>query len=100
MTTRQGCAISVESPGGVSLMEAIRASGADEILALCGGCLSCATCHVYIDPAFQNRLPPISDDESALLDTSTHRNEHSRLSCQIVLTSDLDGLGATVAPEG
>ncbi|PMS38579.1 ferredoxin [Trinickia symbiotica] len=81
-------------------MEAIRASGADEILALCGGCLSCATCHVYIDPAFQNRLPPISDDESALLDTSTHRNEHSRLSCQIVLTSDLDGLGATVAPEG
>ncbi|WP_272929875.1 2Fe-2S iron-sulfur cluster-binding protein [Burkholderia sp. KCJ3K979] len=99
MRTRQGRAVAVESPDGVSLMEAIRASGMDEILALCGGCLSCATCHVYIDPAFENRLPPMSDDEAALLDTSTHRNEHSRLSCQIVLTSDLDGLRATVAPE-
>jgi 2Fe-2S ferredoxin len=81
-------------------METIRDSDIDELLALCGGCLSCATCHVYVDPVFVDRLPQMSDDESYLLDSSDFRTPASRLSCQIPITSELDGLRATIAPEG
>lgn len=56
-----------------SLMEAIREGGVDEILALCGGCCSCATCHVFVDEAFLDRLPPMSEDEDELLDSSAYR---------------------------
>ncbi|MET0363398.1 MAG: ferredoxin, partial [Sphingobium sp.] len=70
-----------------------------DMLALCGGCCSCATCHVFVDAEFADRLPAISDDENDLLDTSSHRNEHSRLSCQIMLTEDLSGLRVAIAPE-
>jgi 2Fe-2S ferredoxin len=99
VTRRDGQTSAIESATGVSLMEAIRASGVEEIIALCGGCISCATCQVYIDSEFRERLPPLSEDESALLDTSEYRNERSRLSCQIKLTEDLEGLRVTVAPE-
>jgi 2Fe-2S ferredoxin len=68
-------------------------------LALCGGCCSCATCHVHVDPDFAALLPPMSEDENDLLDSSDHRNETSRLSCQIHLTAALDGLRVTIAPE-
>ena len=77
----------------------IRDSGFDELLALCGGCCSCATCHVYVDPAFADSLPAMSEDENDLLDSSDHRNDTSRLSCQVVLTDALDGLRVTIAPE-
>lgn len=80
-------------------MEAIRDAGIDELLALCGGCCSCATCHVHVDPAFADRLPPMSEDESDLLDSSDHRRETSRLSCQVPLTDALAGLRVTIAPE-
>ena len=80
-------------------MEAIRDNGFDELLALCGGCCSCATCHVHVDPAFADKLPAMSEDEDDLLESSDHRNESSRLSCQIAFTSDLDGLKVTIAPE-
>ena len=77
---RSGTEKEVEAVDGTSVMEAIRDNGFDELLALCGGCCSCATCHVYIDPAFADRLPAISADESDLLDSSDHRNDQSRLS--------------------
>lgn len=80
-------------------MEAIRDNGLDELLALCGGCLSCATCHVYVDEVFCNLLPPLSEDENDLLDSSEGRLETSRLSCQIRLDANLDGLRITIAPE-
>ena len=64
-------------------MEVIRDAGIDELLALCGGCCSCATCHVHVDPDFAARLPPMSEDENDLLDSSDDRDETSRLSCQI-----------------
>ncbi len=83
----------------VSVMEAIRDSGVDELLALCGGACSCATCHVYLDPAFAGAVPPISEDESDLLDSSSHRTDRSRLSCQLRLDDDLSGLRVTIAPE-
>lgn len=84
---------------GLSLMEVMRDGGLDELLALCGGCCSCATCHVFIDAAFGDRLPPLGTDENDLLDSSGHRTERSRLSCQIPLTEALDGLRLTIAPE-
>ena len=74
-------------------------AGFDELLALCGGCCSCATCHVVVDPAFADKLPKMSEDEDDLLESSDHRAETSRLSCQIPFTADLDGLHVTIAPE-
>jgi len=96
---RSGSEREVEVSNGVSVMEAIRDSGFDELLALCGGCCSCATCHIYVDPAFADKLPAISDDENDLLDSSDYRNETSRLSCQVPVSSALDGLRVTIAPE-
>ena len=99
VVNREGEEQAVEAASGVSVMEAIRDNGFDEVLALCGGCCSCATCHVFIDPAFAGKLPEMSEDENDLLDSSDHRNETSRLSCQVPFTDDLDGLRVTIAPE-
>lgn len=97
--TADGKKRSIPFQAGATLMEAIRDAGMDELLALCGGCCSCATCHVHVDPGFADRLPPMSDDENDLLDSSDHRSATSRLSCQIPLTPELDGLRVTIAPE-
>lgn len=97
--TRDGDEHLLEIREGVTLMETIRDAGLDELLALCGGCCSCATCHVYVDPAYADRLPPMSGDEDDLLDGSDHRAQASRLSCQIPMTAGLDGLSARIAPE-
>ncbi|MCV0382480.1 MAG: 2Fe-2S iron-sulfur cluster binding domain-containing protein [Erythrobacter sp.] len=99
VTTREGETSEVEVGDGLTVMEAIRDNGFDELLALCGGCCSCATCHVHVDPSFAGSLPEMSEDEDDLLDSSDHRNESSRLSCQIPLTAELDGLRVTIAPE-
>ncbi len=96
---RSGNEKEIEAADGVSVMEAIRDNGFDELLALCGGCCSCATCHVYVDPAFAGALPAVSEDENDLLDSSDHRNAASRLSCQVTVTPDLAGLRVTIAPE-
>ena len=96
---RSGSEREIDVANGVSVMEAIRDSGFDELLALCGGCCSCATCHVYVDPAFADKLPAMSEDENDLLDSSDHRRPHSRLSCQIPMADDLDGMVVTIAPE-
>jgi 2Fe-2S ferredoxin len=90
---------SVDAPEGRTLMEVIRDNGFDELLALCGGCCSCATCHVHIDPAFNDKLPTMSEDENDLLDSSDHRDENSRLSCQIPITGALEGMKVTIAQE-
>ena len=99
VVNRAGVESTVEAGAGLTVMEAIRDNGFDELLALCGGCCSCATCHVHVDPAFVGLLPPIGDDEDDLLESSDHREATSRLSCQIPLTPDLEGLRVTIAPE-
>ena len=96
---QSGSEKAIEAPEGRTLMEVIRDNGFDELLALCGGCCSCATCHVHIDPAFMDKLPKMSEDENDLLDSSDHRNEFSRLSCQVPVTSALAGLKVTIAQE-
>lgn len=99
VTDRNGACRSIELRSGLSLMEAIRDQGIDELLALCGGCLSCATCHVHVEPAYLSRLPAMSADEDDLLESSEHRTAGSRLACQIALSDELDGLLVTIAPE-
>jgi 2Fe-2S ferredoxin len=96
---RSGNSKEVEAEAGLTLMEIIRDDGFDELLALCGGCCSCATCHVHVDPSFADKLPEMTEDESDLLDSSDHRNETSRLSCQVEMTDALDGLTVTIAQE-
>ena len=99
VVTRNGEERTVSAGAGLTVMEAIRDNGFDELLALCGGCCSCATCHVHVDPAFADRLPPMSPDEDDLLDSSMDRDETSRLSCQIPFTDELDGLKVRIAEE-
>ena len=99
VTTREGETSEVDVGDGLTVMEAIRDNGFDELLALCGGCCSCATCHVHVDPAFPDKPPPMSEDEDDLLESSDHRNDTSRLSCQIPFGSELDGLKVTIAAE-
>ena len=99
VTTRDGETRTLEAAAGVSVMEVIRDSGIDELLALCGGVCSCATCHVHVDPAFAGAVVPITEDESDLLDGSSHRDDRSRLSCQIRMNDAISGLRVTIAPE-
>ena len=99
IVNREGASKKVDAATGASLMEVIRDEGFDELLALCGGCCSCATCHIHVDPAFVDKLPKMSEDEDDLLESTDHRTETSRLSCQIPFTGDLDGMKVTIAPE-
>lgn len=99
VTKRDGSEQNVDASTNVSVMEIIRDAGVDELLALCGGCCSCATCHVYVDDSFAGQLPEITADENDLLDSSDHRTANSRLSCQINFTAALDGMRVTIAPE-
>ena len=99
VVTRAGDESELDVAEGLTVMEAIRDNGFDELLALCGGCCSCATCHVHVDPAFKHRLPAMSEDEDDLLESSDHRDENSRLGCQVPFTADLDGLKVTIAQE-
>ncbi|MCR0981175.1 2Fe-2S iron-sulfur cluster-binding protein [Roseomonas populi] len=83
----------VQVPEGRSVMQGAIQNGVRGIDADCGGVLSCATCHVYVDPDWVDRLePPSEDEEDMLSNTAAERRDGSRLSCQIEMTEDLDGL--------
>ncbi|MEM6475187.1 MAG: 2Fe-2S iron-sulfur cluster-binding protein [Pseudomonadota bacterium] len=99
VTNREGETSEIDVENGLTVMEAIRDNGFDELLSLCGGCCSCATCHIVVDETAGASLPEVSEDEDDLLESSDHRVEGSRLACQIPFTDDLDGLKVTIAPE-
>jgi 2Fe-2S ferredoxin len=83
----------VETPVGTTVMSAALKNGIDGIVAECGGVCMCSTCHVFVDEKFFGSLPPASDTEEAVLEISAEeRRPNSRLSCQIKMTDDLDGL--------
>ena len=98
VTNRDGTMRTIEGQTGISVMENLRDNDF-EIAAICGGCCSCATCHIYVEPSWYAKLPERFDDEYELLDGSGHMKETSRLSCQIEFTDELDGIEVTLAPE-
>src|SRR5438445_13827231 len=84
---------SIDAVVGESAMQVATGDGIDEIVAECGGNAMCATCHVYADESWLLRLAAMSDEENELLDgVAAERRPNSRLSCQIKVTPELDGL--------
>lgn len=96
---RDGSEHEVEASTGQNVMEAIRDAGFDELMAICGGGMSCATCHVYVDPAFAEKFAPAGEFEQELLESSDHMTAQSRLSCQLPFTEDVENLRVVIAPE-
>jgi ferredoxin, 2Fe-2S len=98
-TDRNGKEHVVEGRDGWSVMEILRDAGLP-IAAECGGACACATCHVYVENGWYEKLSPPSDAEIDMLDMALAVEPgRSRLSCQIVCTDALDGIKVTVAPE-
>ncbi|MGC8521620.1 MAG: 2Fe-2S iron-sulfur cluster-binding protein [Steroidobacteraceae bacterium] len=95
---RDGTEHEVEGKTGMKVMETLRDLDYG-VAAICGGMCSCATCHVYVDAAWLDRLPEMMSDERELLTELTHYEDNSRLSCQIEFTPELDGLRVTIAPD-
>ncbi len=90
----------VEAPDGETVMRAALNNGIYEISGECGGVLACATCHVYVDPAFFDRFAPPGEEEQEMLEfAEAPRRENSRLSCQLALSPEVDGLIVTVGME-
>lgn len=97
VTDQAGAKHELEGLEGWRLMEVIRDYKLP-IKAECGGAAACGTCHVYVDKAWQNKLPPARAEEIEQLDNAFEVQDNSRLSCQILLNDDLDGLTVTLAP--
>ena len=97
-TDRQGQEHTLEGRDGWSVMEILRDGGLD-IAAECGGACACATCHVYVNDGWLEKLPPRSEAETDMLDMALAVEPNSRLSCQLVCNDALDGIKVTVAPE-
>jgi 2Fe-2S ferredoxin len=86
----------IDAPVGITLMEAAKQNGVKGILALCGGACACGTCHVYVDVAWLARLEAREEMEEGMLENAWQPLENSRLSCQIHITANLDGLVVAV----
>ncbi len=96
VTDQQGKEHELEAVEGWRVMEIIREYGLP-IKAECGGACACATCHVYVDQAWLDKIPDIREDEEEMLDEAFNQEDNSRLSCQIILDESLDGLRVTLA---
>jgi 2Fe-2S ferredoxin len=95
-----GTEVVVDVPDATSVMQAAVSNGVTEVVAECGGTLACATCHVYVLDEYLDVLPSIGEDEEEMLDyTASPREAGSRLSCQLPLGPDLDGIAVRVPPE-
>jgi 2Fe-2S ferredoxin len=87
-----GMSHTVEVPVGITLMDGSVRNNLPGILAECGGSCSCGTCHVYIQEPWQERLEEPDPSETELLEFMDNHQENSRLSCQILMSDDLDGI--------
>ena len=95
---RNGNNHEIDAETDYTLMEVLRDKGFD-IEASCGGCCACATCHVYLSDNWLSKIKPMDDDEEAMLDQAFNVKKNSRLSCQIELSDELDGLNIEIAQE-
>lgn len=101
VTDRDGGEHTLDAPNGEPLMEALRDQDMD-VEGICGGQCACGTCHVYVDAAWADKLSPMGDDEEMMLEAIEDLIEvkkTSRLSCQIEVSDEIDGLKVEVAPE-
>jgi 2Fe-2S ferredoxin len=91
-----GDTVTVDAPIGLSVMEIAVKFAQEKIEGSCGGSLACATCHLYVHPDWWDKVLPeegeLSDEENDMLDLAFHLKKRSRLSCQIIMRADLDGL--------
>ena len=88
---KSGTALEVDAPLGLSVIEIARKNGV-AIEGACGGCLACSTCHVIVHPDWYEKLNEIKENEKDMLDIAFDIQKTSRLSCQILMTKELDGL--------
>lgn len=95
--TTDGVRHEVEVESGYTVMEGAMDNSIEGIVAECGGACACATCHSYIDEAWLDKLPEMDDMEDSMLDAAYERRPNSRLTCQIEVTDELDGLVVYVA---
>jgi 2Fe-2S ferredoxin len=95
---RDGVEHEVDAKTGLKVMETLRELDYG-VAAICGGMCSCATCHVYVDPDWQAKLPAPMSDERELLSELAHHESNSRLSCQLEFTESLAGLRVSIAPD-
>ena len=95
---RDGVEHELKAAEGLTIMEIIRDAGLD-IEAACGGCCACATCHVYVEDTWLEKLNDINEDEESMLDQAFNVKKESRLGCQIDFNNSLDGVKLTLAPE-
>ena len=95
---RDGNKHELEGDSNSTLMEILRDADLD-IEAACGGCCACATCHVYINDQWLEKISPKDDDEESMLDQAFDVKNTSRLSCQISLSDELDGIELEIAPD-
>jgi 2Fe-2S ferredoxin len=98
VTDREGKVHELNARDGWRVMEVIRDANLP-LAAECGGACACATCHVYVDEAWLDKLPPQEKQEVEMLDFGVAVEANSRLSCQIIVAPELDGLQVTLAPE-
>lgn len=93
----KGASQTVDVLDGDSIMEGAVQNNVDGIVGACGGCLQCATCHVYVDDAYFSKLDEIEPEEEAMLQsTASDRKPNSRLSCQLRLRPEFDGITVTM----
>lgn len=97
VTDLDGREHALEGVEGWRVMEIIRDYGLP-IKAECGGACACATCHVYVDDAWIDRIPGMREEEEDMLDEAFEVEDNSRLSCQIIMSEELDGLKLRLAP--
>jgi 2Fe-2S ferredoxin len=89
----KGISRTIDTPLGISVMQAALNHKIEGILGECGGNCMCATCHVYVDPLFLGRIPPAKENEKFMLSIAAEGpDSNSRLSCQIKMTQELDGI--------
>lgn len=99
VTDTEGKTREIEAEVGLTIMENIRDNDFDDLAAICGGCCSCCTCHVFVDEEWLEKLTDMEEDERDLLEDSPVRHPGSRLSCQLEYTDELSGIKVTIAPE-
>ena len=91
----EGSSKTIEVENGLSVMEGAIQNDIPGIDADCGGSMACATCHVYVEENWLNKLPKAEDAEIDMIDMAYEPKKNSRLSCQLIVTNELDGLTVT-----